>query len=390
MDFGSAVLNVLAVIGIIIVAGLVIYLLAALVVSIIDKKEVRPFKSHEENKEFEEQRYLLENKDYQLSFDEEEKEEPKVEEVEEEKEEEEDQEPKEVEQTIDLDLADEERRQIQEREKVINNDIEEPEEEEDDDDLEAMYAKLINDINSEATVEDEEDNFVAEPEQEEEVTEEEEVAEEPVVEEQEEVVEEVEEEPVVVAEPVKEEPKVNEEMEALRAQLAALQAEKEALAKQLEEKPAVETVETESLEALLARKAVLEERLTASEKELKANKKEYVPLAKIKKHLESDKAKLRRKEAVVAKQKVVLFGVNNYVVDPEKEKKLSEDLDVLDALRLSVQHCEEVMKENEDRYPILEKTNGILVKQVEELRADIAELNARIEKLQGEGNADAE
>ena len=46
--------------------------------------------------------------------------------------------------------------------------------------------------------------------------------------------------------------------------------------------------------------------------------------------------------------------------------KLSEDLDVLDALRLSVQHCEEVMKENEDRYPILENTYNILTKQVEE------------------------
>ena len=370
MDFGSAVLNVLAVIGIIIVAGLVIYLLAALVVSIIDKKEVRPFKSNEESRaeEREEQRLLLENRDYQLSFDDEKKEEPKVEE-----------EPKEVGESIDLDLADEEKKQIEERQKAINANVEEVEEEPaDDDDLEAMYAKLINDINSEATEE-------AEEEPAEEV---EEPVEEPA-EEEEEVEEEPAEEPVE-EEPVEEE-QPNKEMEELRAQLAALQAEKEALAKQLEEKPAVETVETESLESLLARKAVLEERLSASEKELKANKKEYVPLSRIKKNLESDKAKLRRKEAVVAKQKVVLFGVNNYVVDPEKEKKLSEDLDVLDALRLSVQHCEEVMKENEDRYPILEKTNGILTKQVEELRSDIADLDARIAKLQGEDNgADAE
>ena len=143
------------------------------------------------------------------------------------------------------------------------------------------------------------------------------------------------------------------------------------------------------MEALLARREVLAERLADSEKELKANKKEYVPLSRIKKNLETDKAKLRRKEAVVAKQKVMLFGVNNYVVDPEKEKKLSEDLDVLDALRLSVQHCEEVMKDNEDRYPILEKTNGILTKQVEDLKADIADIDARIAKLQGDAN-DAE
>ncbi|MBR4124078.1 MAG: hypothetical protein IKR12_00750 [Clostridia bacterium] len=356
MDFGSAVLNVLAVIGIIIVAGLVIYLLAALVVSILDKKEVKPFKSNEESKaeEQEEQRLLLENRDYQLSFDDEKKEEPKEEEAQEE--------PKEVGESIDLDLADEEKKQIEERQRVVNSNVEEVEEEpEEEDDLEAMYAKLINDINSEATEE--------EPE---------EVEEEPV------------EEPVA-EEPAKEEPTVDEEKEALKAQLAELQSKNAELAKQLEEKPAVETVETESLESLLARKAVLEERLSASEKELKANKKEYVPLSRIKKNLESDKAKLRRKEAVVAKQKVVLFGVNNYVVDPEKEKKLSEDLDVLDALRLSVQHCEEVMKENEDRYPILEKTNGILTKQVEELKSDIADLDARIAKLQGEDNgADAE
>lgn len=385
MDFGSAVLNVLAVIGIIIVAGLVIYLLAALVVSILDKKEVKPFKSNEESREEEqeEQRLLLENRDYQLSFNDEKKEEEPKEEVEEE--------PKEVGEPIDLDLADEEKKQIEERQRLVNSNVEEVEEEpeEDDDDLEAMYAKLINDINSEATEEESEET----EEETEEV--EEEPAEEPV-EEVEEPVEETVEEPAeepVKEEPVEEkqeEPAVDAEKEALKAQLAELQSKNAELTKQLEEKPVVETIETESLESLLARKEVLAERLSASEKELKANKKEYVPLSRIKKHLEADKAKLRRKEAVVAKQKVVLFGVNNYVVDPEKEKKLSEDLDVLDALRLSVQHCEEVMKENEDRYPILEKTNGILVKQVEELKADIADLDARIAKLQGENGTDAE
>ena len=96
--------------------------------------------------------------------------------------------------------------------------------------------------------------------------------------------------------------------------------------------------------------------------------------------MESDKAKLRRKEAIVAKQKVVLFGVNNYVVDPEKEKKLSEDLDVLDALRLSVQHCEEVIKNNEDRLPILEKTYKILTSQIDDIKLDIEDVKDRIAK----------
>ena len=37
---------------------------------------------------------------------------------------------------------------------------------------------------------------------------------------------------------------------------------------------------------------------------------------------EKDKVKLRRKEALVAKQKVVLYGVNNYVdLDKEKAQK---------------------------------------------------------------------
>ena len=400
MDFGTAILYGLAVFAIIAVAGLVIYLLAALVVSIIDKKEVRPFGKSMEAGELNDNRLLLENKDYQLTFDDE----PKAEEKQEE--------PKELDESIDLDLADEEKKLIEERQRIIAKEPEEEvAEEPEEDDLEAMYQKLIADINAEATEESKEEP-VEEPEEEaeepvEEVAEEEEEVtseeynelkgqleelkaillagkqpvEEPVEEPAEEPVEEVVEEEVVEEEP-------NKELEELKAQLAAVQAEKAELAKKLEEKPEVVETETESVDALLARKAVLEERLSQSEKELKANKKEFVPLSRIKKNLESDKAKLRRKEAVVAKQKVVLFGVNNYVVDPEKEKKLSEDLDVLDALRLSVQHCEEVMKENEDRYPILEKTNAILTKQVEELRADIAELDARIQKAQS--GADAE
>ena len=353
---------------------------------------------------------MLENKDYQLTFDDE----PKAEEKQEE--------AKQVDETIDLDLADEERKEILERQRAIAQEPEEEEveevEEAEDDDLEAMYQKLIADINAEATEEEDEkeptEEVVEEPveevtEEEDEVTSEEynelkdqiaelkslllakqEPEEEPVEEVVEEPAEEVIEEEAEVLEESKE--AEDKELEELKAKLAELQAEKEELAKKLKEKPevverVVET-ETESVEALLARKSVLEERLAESEKELKANKKEYVPLSRIKKNLESDKAKLRRKEAVVAKQKVVLFGVNNYVVDPEKEKKLSEDLDVLDALRLSVQHCEEVMKENEDRYPILEKTNAILTKQVEDLKADIADLDSRIAKAQGEADAE--
>ena len=386
MDFGTAILYVLAVIAIIAVAGVLIYLLAALVVSIIDKKEVKPFGPSDSAKEKQDERLLLEDKDYQLTFDDEDKKQPEAKQ----------EEPKQLDQTVDLDLADEEQKQLEERQKAIQQPKEDEQTSADDDeDLDAMYQKLIADINSEASEEKEPEEVKEEPKAEP-------VKEEPVVEAQPATEPEVEEEPATeepveevkpeAEEPATEEPKNDAEVEDLKAQLAALQAEKEELAKKLEEKPEVETVEveTESVESLEARKAVLEQRLSASEKDLKANKKEYIPLARIKKNLESDKAKLRRKEAVVAKQKVVLFGVNNYVVDPEKEKKLSEDLDVLDALRLSVQHCEEVMKDNEDRFPILEKTNAILTKQVEDLKADIADIDARIAKANGTDNGSAD
>lgn len=142
---------------------------------------------------------------------------------------------------------------------------------------------------------------------------------------------------------------------------------------------------TLSLEEYEARLEVLKERLAINEKEFRSVKKEYLPLAKIKKSYEKDKVKLRRKEALVAKQKVVLYGVNNYVdLDEEKAKKLSEDLDLLDGLRLSVQHCEEVLKQNEDRLPILENSYNILLSTNENLKADIAECVAKIEELKSE------
>ena len=100
------------------------------------------------------------------------------------------------------------------------------------------------------------------------------------------------------------------------------------------------------LEAVMNEKSIRRYLTELIEKDLKTNKKEYIPLRRIKKNLEKDELKLRRKEAIVAKQKIMLFGVNNYVYDEEKEKKLAEDLDLLDGLRLSVQHCEDVMTSN--------------------------------------------
>ena len=176
-----------------------------------------------------------------------------------------------------------------------------------------------------------------------------------------------------------------------------LESEKDTLQKALEEQEKNITdnqeqsvAPAESLEELTARLEMLEERLRTNEKLLKTNKKEYLPLAKINKSLENDTKKLRRKEAKVAKQKVMLYGVNNFVdIDEEKAKELNEELDLLEGLRLSVKHCEDVMNANKDRYPILEQTNKILTNAVQEIKSDIADVKAKIDAINAK-NADAD
>ena len=178
---------------------------------------------------------------------------------------------------------------------------------------------------------------------------------------------------------------------ALESEKEQLTSEKDMLAKALEEqaqnKEEDKVLPTESIEELTARLEMLEERLKANEKLLKANKKEYQPLFRIKKSLENDAKKLRRKEASVAKQKVMLYGVNNYVdIDEEKAKQLSEELDLLEGLRLSVKHCEDVMNANKDRYPILEQTHNILTATVADIKADIADVQAKIELIKSQSS----
>ncbi|MGN0797959.1 MAG: hypothetical protein ACI4L7_00070 [Christensenellales bacterium] len=165
--------------------------------------------------------------------------------------------------------------------------------------------------------------------------------------------------------------------------------------KDLEEKsaeqPATVSVQTASKEELQQRLEVLKQRLKENEKELSANKKEFLPLRRVNMTLDSDKRKLRRKEAIVAKQKVVLYGVNNYVdIDEEKANKLTQELDLLEGLRLSVQHCEEVMQKNKDRYPILERANAFLNKNHDELKSDIAELEEKIRLIEEQQAQEAE
>lgn len=155
----------------------------------------------------------------------------------------------------------------------------------------------------------------------------------------------------------------------------------ENLKKELENKPVEnEEYSQEDLDAFEAKLAELQERQKQNDKDLKINKKEYLPLARIERSLESDKEKLRRREAIVAKKKMVIFGVNNYEHDEEKEQKLREEIDMLEGLRMSVEHCQNVMDEAKDRYPILKKSNEILTRNAEQIASDIAEVEAKIAK----------
>lgn len=187
------------------------------------------------------------------------------------------------------------------------------------------------------------------------------------------------------------------EREEAAARANNLEDEKIMLEQELE-KAKQEHVVTEEVVPMMSeeeyevRIETLKERLKENEKQLRRSKKEFKPLERVKNTLERDKQKLRRREALVAKQKVVLYGVNNFVdIDEEKAQKLAEDLDLLDGLRMSVQHCEEVMENNKDRYPILEQTYNILSENNAQLRADIEEAEealAKIKALQSNQDVD--
>jgi len=221
---------------------------------------------------------------------------------------------------------------------------------------------------------------------------------------QEDLIDEIEEEPIQEVEEIElmdeefediekdetvvPQPEVNKEVEELKAQLAELN-------RQLEEakKVKVEVVKIDiSEEECLQKIEVLEERLKNVRKDYKINMKEYRPLKKVMNDLERYQTKLRRKEAIVAKKKVALYGVNNYVdIDKEKAEKLANELELLDGLRLSVSHCEEVINANKDRFPILEHSNQILEDQISHLEADLNEAQETLRKIRekngnGEGN----
>jgi len=287
----------------------------------------------------------------------------------------------------------------------VDDELDEDEDDEDEDDIESLINKILDGENDEddegdgeeksdvqETVEENAEEEVEATEEAEEVEETE--AQEPETEEAEDATEEdVAEIEVQGVESETKEDDVDARVRELEEQLARQKEEYENKIKALEEEKSEDNVAPAgSIEEYEARLEVLKDRLKANEKDLKTVKKDFIPLYKINKTLERDNVKLRRKEALVAKQKVVLYGVNNYVdIDEEKAKKLSEDLDLLEGLRLSVQHCEEVMKANEDRYPILEKSYNSLLETNKNIKADIEECNAKIEEIKAaeeEGNND--
>lgn len=182
--------------------------------------------------------------------------------------------------------------------------------------------------------------------------------------------------------------KVNEDLEkeknVAKEEMAKLLEEKINLTQNLEEtsNKKVKSKGNLSIEEYEDQFQKLTERLSENEKDFRRVKKDFLPLKKVRKTLESDEKKLRRREAIVAKQKVELYGVNNIGdIDQEKAKKLTQDLDLLEGLKLSVKHCQEVMEINKDRYPILEKIYDILLNNNKTLKSDIQELEEKIVKL---------
>lgn len=132
---------------------------------------------------------------------------------------------------------------------------------------------------------------------------------------------------------------------------------------------------------------VLKQELKEVEAEFKQNKKDFTPLEKVYKTFNRDDAKLRRQEAIVAKQQMNINGVNKKSkVSDAKKAKLEENVKLLKQLKESVYSCKQVIEQNKDRYPILEKNNKLLSKQIKRLTEDIESVNEALKWY--EENAD--
>lgn len=393
----SVIITVVVVLGIIVAGGFLLYFMGDLFMSLAHKKKDDEAISNKQAKETEELKQrieALENKD-ELKKD------PEVATIlyngavveaynpEEEAQEENNEETEENEENETT-----EEQETEEPVEETEEEAEEEEETEEDDDtsdfIKQRRAELMERL---ARMQSEQEETEEEEETEEDVVDlsSEEEAEEPAEETEEETTEEQTEESEEQTEEQAEEKTAEEESEEVEEDI--VREDDSAVTTYEEAKDSTEGLaSTMSLEELESKLAEEQEKLKANEKELRQVKKEFIPLRRVKKTLESDEKKLRRKEALVAKQKVVLYGVNNYAdIDEEKAKKLAEDLDLLDGLKLSVQHCEEVMEKNQERYPLLEKIFNLLSSQNTEIKEDIKKLQDAIAQLKdSDDNADAE
>ena len=131
---------------------------------------------------------------------------------------------------------------------------------------------------------------------------------------------------------------------------------------------------------------VLENELKEVQAELKLNKKDFMPLQKVYKTYARDEVKLRRQEALVVNQKVNAYGVNKKVkLSDDKKAKYDENVKKLKELKESVDSCLAVIEQNKDRYPILEKNNKLLTKQVKRLTDDIASVQEALDWYEHHG-----
>lgn len=175
----------------------------------------------------------------------------------------------------------------------------------------------------------------------------------------------------------------------MNARLNRIKRNTEKLANQKKEQPQTEVVVTEEVvvtkprfhkEYYVEKLAKLEAELKESNRELRQINKEYMPIVKVKKVYDRDINKLRRKEAIVAKQKLAIYGVNKSGnVDEKKKAKLEENVKELKELKDSIFHCEQVIEQNKDRFPALEKNHKLITKQIKRISDDIQSAKESIE-----------
>jgi len=75
----------------------------------------------------------------------------------------------------------------------------------------------------------------------------------------------------------------------------------------------------------------------------------------------------------------LVYGVNNITtLDPERVKKLEQDVKQLTGLQQSVANCEEILAKNKDRFPTLVNLDKVLKTQNSQIQSDIEELQESI------------